>query len=251
MHGYEAAYQAEKKRPSSEESLLEKVRNGISGLLVIIKNPYVAGISGLVFIYEIIIVIFDYRVLIFADKTYTSVEALSSYYALYYLCMHGIGLIISLLGTIPLQRLLGLTTSLFICPTVAGILIVGTHFYPTATSLFIALVLLRSFNYALNHPTREALYIPTTKTIKFKAKAWTDAFGSRAAKATGSAFNKASKALVASEALFLSTAASLGLVGIWFAITNYLANRFKKAVENKELIGEEHEASDEEREDLA
>ena len=239
MHGYEAVYQEEKGHVKEKQSFWQALKGSIDGLLIMIRNPYVLGIFALVLIYETIIVIFDYRVLRTADYANPTAGSLTAFYALYYLLMNSVGLIISIFGTTPILRLLGIRLSLFIFPlTCIGILII-TLFFPYAGVLFGALVCLRALNYALNHPTREVLYIPTVKAIKFKAKAWTDAFGSRIAKGCGSVFNISLKQTAPALALLYSITFSLGLVSIWLIVVYFLGKTLQNAIDNKKVIGKE------------
>ena len=50
---------------------------------------------------------------------------------------------------------------------------------------FGAVIIIKGLNYALNVPSKEVLYIPTSKDVKFKAKGWIDAFGNRTTKLLG------------------------------------------------------------------
>ena len=238
MHGYEAAYQVEKKKEKEKKSLLETLKGSIEGLLIILKNPYVLGIFAIILFYEVIIVIFDYRVLRYADSIHKTAGSLTAYYALYYLLMNSVGLVIAFFGTTPILRLLGIRMSLFIFPVTCAIVLITTMIFPSSAVFFIALVLLRAINYALNHPTREVLYIPTTKDIKFKAKAWTDAFGSRMAKGLGSAFNISLKQATPFFALMTSLSFSLGLTFAWLIVIYFLGKTLQNTIDTKTVIGE-------------
>ncbi|MBD3272977.1 hypothetical protein GF385_01340 [Candidatus Dependentiae bacterium] len=241
MHGYEAAYKIEKtkEKTKKKESFKEKLKKPIEGLIVMIKNPYVLGIFSLVLFYEITIVIFDYIVLKKVSATHGTAGALTSFYASYYVIMNLVGLIITLFGTTPLLRKFGIRKSLFVFPTVSIIILITTILYPSTSIMFFALVGLRALNYALNHPTREILYIPTTKAIKFKAKAWTDAFGGRISKGFGSGINKLMQKLAPATALFSSLFLSLGLISGWLIVVFFLSKTLQKAITNKNVIGEE------------
>lgn len=243
MHGYEAAYQAEKKQSKLEQKLSKKqttktgllrsIKNAFEGLITILKNPYVFGIFSIILFYEVIIVIFDYIVATKMDGS--SIKTLASFYASYFFNMHLIGLIIAFFGTAPLQRLLGIRLSLFLCPTISIMIMATALIYPSTTILFFSLVVLRALNYGLNHPTREALFIPTTKAIKFKAKAWTDAFGSRISKASGSWLNKHFLHGLA----LTSIPICLVISSIWIIVTYFLGKTFQKAINENKVIGEE------------
>ena len=235
MHGYEVAYKAEKQRAKEKEKKkVGWVKQSLEGLVTIVKTPYVLGIFSMIAFYEIIIVIVDYMVLLVATN---GANELTAYYALYTLGMHSVGLVIAFLGTVPLQRFLGIRRSVVIPSILAICLLSLALAFPTPWVLFGVFMVLRAINYGLNHPTREALYVPTTKAIKFKAKAWTDAFGSRISKAAGSVFNIAAGGAVAPGLIF-----GLGLASVWLVVSNVLGKSYQKAIDEKRVIGEEAEA---------
>lgn len=238
MHGYEAAYQLEKHKVREKKTFWQSVGGAFDGLIIMIKKPYVLGIFSLVAFYEIMVVIFDLWVALHADARFPTVGEMTAYYAFYYLLLNVIGLVISFFGTTPLLRLIGIRMSLFIFPLLCLLMLITTYLIPSASIFFAVLVMLRSFNYALNHPTREVLYIPTTKDIKYKAKTWTDAFGSRIAKSSGSIFNKITlKGATPAFALISSLSLSFGLTFLWIIIVYFLGKTLQNAIDNKEVIG--------------
>ncbi|MBM3894613.1 hypothetical protein FJ366_03410 [Candidatus Dependentiae bacterium] len=239
MRGYQEEKTVES-APDPEKNIKKvffaKILDGLSS---IIKYPYVAGITSLVLLYEIMIAILEYRVLIAADAAYASTEALTQYYALQYMCMHGIGLFFVLFGTVPLQRLTNIRVALFAVPILSSLLISATYFWPTPTCFFGALVLIKALNYAVNHPTRETLYIPTTRSIKFKTKAWIDAFGSRAAKALGNVFNLLTGCCGGAILNQMSAIVNACVIGAWLCIASGLGVAFVQTIKDKKVIGEE------------
>ncbi len=238
MHGYEAVYQLEKHKPKEKMGFIESLKSAFDGLFIMVRNPYVLGIFSLVVFYEIIVAIFDYLVVLQANVSNPTIGSMTAFYALYYFIFNLIGLVISTLGTTPILRILGIRLSLFIFPCLCMVMLLITLLFPITWVLFWALIGLRAFNYALNHPTKEVLYIPTTKAIKFKAKTWTDAFGSRIAKSFGSIFNMSLKGMSHTFALFSSIIASLGLTSCWLVIIYFLGKKLQTAIDNKQIIGD-------------
>ncbi len=244
MHGYEAAYQLEKRKQKEQKGLWDSIKSPVDGLLIMVKNSYVLGIFSIVAFYEVIIVIFDWWVALHADAVMPSVGAMTAYYAFFYFLMNSIGLAISLLGTTPILRLIGIRISLFLFPLLCMVLLLITYLFPTADIFFAVLVALRSLNYAFNHPTREVLYIPTTKDIKFKAKTWTDAFGTRIAKSFGSIFNVSLKGASPTFALISSLSLSFGLTFLWIIIVYFLGKTLQAAIDSKKVIGQADQPSE-------
>jgi len=236
MHGYEAAYKMEKQKSHEKKSVWQSIRGAFEGLVIMVRKPYVLGIFSLVAFYEIMVVIFDWWVALHADATMPSVGDMTAWYAFYYFLFNLIGLFISLLGTTPILRLIGIRMSLFIFPLLCLGLLMFTYAFPSARTFFAVLVALRAFNYAFNHPTREVLYIPTTKDIKFKAKTWTDAFGSRIAKSFGSIFNVSIKGASPAFALISGLSLSFGLTFLWLIVVYFLGKTLQTAIDNKQVI---------------
>jgi AAA family ATP:ADP antiporter len=243
MHGYEIVYQHERQKKRTRKTVTEFLKSPIEGLILIIKNPYVLGIFSLVLFYEAIIVIFDYWVALSADAATKDVGEMTAFYASYYFLFNLIGLGISIFGTTPLLRIMGPRISLFVFPLLCISMLLLSFFYPTTIVFFWVLIGLRAFNYALNHPTREILYIPTTKDIKYKAKTWTDAFGTRIAKSFGSAVNVSLKGATPAFALLSSISLSLSFTALWIIIVYFLGKTLQTALNQQKVIGEEEQES--------
>lgn len=239
LHGYEAAYREDRKESREKKSFVQSIFGAFEGITITLSSWYAFGIFCLIFFYETVVVIFDYRVLVSISKEASEPGSLTAYYALYFFCMHGIGLLISFFGTTPLQQLFGIRASLVSTPVLIGTLIIVSFLFPTAQVLFMALVLIKALNYALNHPTREVLYIPTTKAIRFKAKAWSDAFGSRFGKSAGSAFNILIKRSSTHFASLAGMGVSCSLIAAWIFGSYALGKKFQHAIRTQAIIGSE------------
>ena len=236
LFGYKPAV---KKLETGKGSFKHTIKNAFDGLLIMLKKPYVFGIFSLIVFYDVIIVIFDFLVIKSAVKLNGTIQALTSYYALLHFSLHAIGLVVAVVGTVPLQRALGIRYALFIYPIFLITALTTTLFFPNAYVLFLLVIFLKAVNYAVHHPTREVLYIPTTRAIKFKAKAWTDAFGSRMSKGLGSLFNLSAKALPLHVFTRISTLLSIGIGFSWLLVAYVLGNTCQHAIDNKKVIGED------------
>jgi len=234
LHGYEAAYQFEK-----QQSKEGKSETGMfSGILMFIKYPYVLGIFGMVFFYEVVSTVLSYLRLEVAQAHSKSLVGVSSFLLEMSFMYHLAGVLIALLGTSALLRKLGERVCLILVPLISGVLLLylmASNATPYA--LMIAFVALKALNYAFSWPVRESLYIPTVKEIKFKSKSWIDAFGSKFAKSAGQGFNVFAERL--GPALFLPAHSFFFaiLIGGWFITALLLGKRFDKAVANNEVIG--------------
>jgi ATP:ADP antiporter, AAA family len=237
LHGYEAVYQFEKHKKE-----IGQEKTGIwAGLLMFIKWPYLFGIFGMLFFYEVISTILSYHRLGVAESISKNISEVSAFLFKTAFIQHLVGLLISFLGTRTLLERFGERICLLLTPIITGGLLVYFLFSYTESAIIVGLILLQALNYAFAQPVRESLYIPTVKEMKFKSKSWIDAFGSRFAKGAGSCFvllaRKAGHGLFFPVySIFFST-----LILAWTVTAYALGRRFARAVEQQEVIGLEPE----------
>jgi ATP:ADP antiporter, AAA family len=236
LHGYEAVYKTEKQK---KESSNKKV--GIfEGLKLMLVQPYVLGIFSLVYIYEAISVILDYQMQVqMSVATNNSVGGMSSFMFLYTASFQVMGLIFSLFGTSAMLKSVGVRFCLFVMPIAAIFMMTGLLSWPSLTTIFVIMVLLRALHYGFNAPVREILYIPTTKDIKFKSKAWIESFGRTLSKTSGSTFNFTFRSMSYLALTRLNALTIIGLSSVWTIITFFIGRKYNKTIEKNEVIGEE------------
>jgi len=90
------------------------------------------------------------------------------------------------------------------------------------------LATIRGLHYALNKPARENLYIPTTKEVKYKSKAWIEVFGTRIFKATGSSICKLPLAF-SNGFLFI-------MPFVWAVVAFMVGTQYDESVKNNETV---------------
>ncbi|MBM3811329.1 MAG: translocase [Acidimicrobiia bacterium] len=125
-----------------------------------------------------------------------------------------------------LFKWIGVRGALFILPFIAlggyGIL----AFFPVLTIVLVAKVLENSTDYSLNNTVRHALYLPTSRDAKYKAKAATDTFFVRAGDMTQAAIVFGGVQLGFGVSQF--AAVNLVMVGIWLAIAAAIYRHHKR-----------------------
>jgi AAA family ATP:ADP antiporter len=238
LHGYEAAYRVERRKKRAGE---EKT-GAIAGLKMLLKYPYVMGIFGITFFYDLISVVLSYLSIGLAQSNSSTLSEVS--YKLFEIVFksHMLGFLISFFITGFLLRKLGVRWCLLLIPTTAGLVIANYMVnYVAMDAIIIAVVVLRAIHYSFSNPVRESLYIPTIKEINFKTRSWIDSFGSKFSKTAASVFN-----ILASDvgsALFFAVYASFftGVIALWFVTAYLIGRRFEVAVERNEVIGAEEE----------
>jgi AAA family ATP:ADP antiporter len=236
LHGYEAAYNLEKQKKK------EKAKVGIfDGLKMLLEYPYVMGIFGMVYFYEVIAAVCGYLRLSVAQSEGAGISAVAAYLFQGYFITHFLGVLISLIGTRTLLQKLGERVCLLLIPLTSGALLFYFMAVNTQTAFLIAFVALKSINYAFSWPVRESLYIPTVKEIKFKSKSWIDAFGSRFAKFNGSLFNLMSVGLSPAYYLPAHSFFFASVIGLWFTTAFFLGKRFDDVIAKNKVIGSDED----------
>ncbi len=229
--GYEAKHETatQKKHEKEETGFME-------GLKLMLSQPYLLAIFAVISLYEIVVTVFDYQLKSMASESLSGAGALSAYLGEYGVWTNGLSLICLLLGINTIGRKLGLTVSLVLLPILIAGFVAAIWMSPTLQVAFWVMVLSKAINYALNQPSKEQLYIPTTKDTKYKAKAWTEMFGSRSSKAAGSGINVLNRFMDPSMFIAMSSLISFGLIGLWIMCALYLGRTHKKAVTENKVV---------------
>ena len=234
LHGYEAVYEYQKDAEKNQE------QPGLfSGLLLLIRNPYVFGIFSIIFFYEMV-----NTVLSLLRITYSlgdGFEQFSSRLFALTFGYHAVAFFIALFGTQALLRLLGERRCLILVPISIGVLLFAFLGIGTFGAFTFAFIAMRAINYAFFYPVRESLYIPTIKAIKFQSKAWIDAFGTKFSKGGGSLFNMLARYVLRSGGMAASQALHVGffaiIIGAWIFVAHLMGKRYAKAIAKNEVIG--------------
>lgn len=250
MHGYEAAYKFEKQHSREEKQdptgWRAAVKKNLEGLILMARYPYVMGILGVVFLWEVVNVYVNLeRVTVVGRASLTMSQKTSSLLS-HDFWVHAVGVFITILGTRAIIEFLGERRSLILVPGITGILMLyfftakqaGTAEAATM-GVGITYILLKAVNYAFASPLRESLYIPTTKSVKFKSKSWIDSFGTKFAKSVGAVYSALSSKLVGTAASLAGGVFFGAIIGLWMIVAHFLGRRYEQAVARGEVIGKE------------
>jgi AAA family ATP:ADP antiporter len=238
LHGYEAAYKLQKERTKHhDEEQMSVLASMLSGPVMLFKYPYVMGIFGMSFFFELSSQALKVENIIFGKTVSSNLSEFTAFLLWQALLVHIVAFIVVLFGTRALIAALGERRSLLLIPTATGIAMIGFVLSPSYTTAIIAFVVARSVNYAFAAPLRESLYIPTIKEVQFKSKSWIDGFGTKFAKTCASSFNMYTDGLVGQVLLSVQTSFFSLVIFAWFLVAYALGWRFEKAVKRNEVIG--------------
>jgi AAA family ATP:ADP antiporter len=233
----------------------------LEGLSLFWKYDYVKGIFAISCLFMVEVTIVDYTMKMLAKEYFTGLHpcteemtcwnhedtsnhgmsldataGFTTFMGLFGQATNTLSFLLSLLGTSAVIRYLGLRLTLLLFPTLCLAVIIFVRVHPTLYVVFGAMMLLKANSYALNNPTKEMLYQPTSSAVKYKAKSWIDIFGARGSKALGSvvtnAFSDSASNLVANGSLVGMAVASFL---IWNA--RFMGNKFDEYVSTGHVVG--------------
>jgi AAA family ATP:ADP antiporter len=226
--------------PKAEVVKPEHGSPAVEGAKLVLKSRYLISIVVIVGLYEIISTILDFQFtatvfgLLQGDE---AKEQISTVYAI----TNWVGLAIQVFATTLVMERFGVKIALMVMP----IAILAN----SAAFLILPLLWVGSFlnttdnglNYSLNQSSREALWTPTSRDEKYKAKAFIDMFVQRFAKAIAVGINLVMSALFAAKKgevgigagiRFLSLFA-IGLTLIWLFAARYAGKQFEEMTKDK------------------
>lgn len=203
----------------------------LDGLKLLVTHPYVMGIFAIIFFQEVISTIMGFQLSLLVKTTYQDPGLVTKFLFDFALCVQLIACLFGLIGTSFFQRKLGIKFSLIAYPALLALFVFCYIIQPTLQTIFFVMLIAKALGYALNQPAKEVLYIPTSKSIKYKSKAWIDMFGLRFAKTAGSAVNHFVGPIVVLTGTF-----ALSLMGAWIVVASFIGNIFKKVTDEKKLI---------------
>jgi AAA family ATP:ADP antiporter len=212
-YGYEPYMDPNIAPEEAHKSNTKKKDAGVlEGVHLFIKHNYIKGIFAISCLFMVEVTIVDYTMKVLAKEYFDDLypctsdsgtcwdedndvsvglsddgaDAFASFMGFFGQCTNGLSFLFSLLGTSFVIRSLGFRYTLLLFPTLCLLVILTVRYFPTLEVVFLAMMLLKGFSYALNNPTKEILYQPTSNAVKYKSKSWIDIFGARGSKALGS-----------------------------------------------------------------
>lgn len=247
----------------------------LEGIHLFVEHNYVKGIFAISCLFMVEVTIVDYTMKVLAREHFSeefpclpvdettgeamacwdantnsavgmSTEAIKSFttfMGLFGQATNGLSFFLSFFGTSAIIRYLGLRTTLLLFPSICLIVIITVRMYPTLNVVFAAMMILKANSYALNNPTKEMLYQPTSSNVKYKAKSWIDIFGARGSKALGSVVTNA---FSTSAGELIDKGSIVGMCVASFLIWNarFMGKKFEEYTESGYIVGEANDDDD-------
>lgn len=219
----------------------------LEGARLLFTRPYLLGIFVVATFYEIVSTLLDFQMGMLSDAAFPAAlddgRAFAWFKGVYGTSIGVISLMFAIFGTSIFMRRFGLKFCLISFPMIIGVAIsaVLTAYLAGASQtqllwiFFGAMVIIKGLNYTLNNPTKEVLYLPTSKDVKYKARGWIDAFGARLCKGGGSVVtNTLSHSMP--TLMILGSVLSMGILGFWMVVAYFVSLSFDKLQQENKIV---------------
>ncbi len=224
--------------PGRGEEATKKSNAALEGARLVFRSKYLLSIVAIVGIYEIVSTVLDFQ---FSSTIahYLDGPAIGQQFATVFAISNVVALVVQLFLTTVVMRRFGLAVALLVTPFV---MVLGSVAFLALPILWVGSLLNTAdsaFAYSINQSAREALYTPTTRDEKYKAKAFIDMFVQRFAKSVAVGVSLAITLVFAdfSTIRWLSLL-TLALVAAWAFAARYAGRQFA-AMEAREAEVEE------------
>ena len=259
---------ASQSQEKTDKPKKKKKAGVLEGIHLFIKHHYVKGIFAISCLFMVEVTIVDFTMKVLAKEHFSGIHpcqigqscwdssqsanhglsadataAFTTFMGLFGQATNTLSFLLSFFGTSAIIRSLGLRITLLLFPSMCLIVIIIVRLNPTLYVVFAAMMVLKACSYALNNPTKEMLYQPTSSAVRYKAKSWIDIFGARGSKALGSvvtnAFSDSATNLVHNGSLVGMAVASFL---IWNA--RYMGKSFETYIKSGYVVGGDDDEED-------
>lgn len=203
----------------------------LEGARLVFSSPYLLSIVGIVGLYEIVSTVMDFQ---FTSTIahYLSGPAIGKQFATVFAITNIVSMLVQLFLTSFVMSRLGVGFALMVLPVAA---LVGSMGFLALPVLWMGSglnTLDNGFSYSINQSAKEALYVPTTRDEKYKAKAFIDMFVQRFAKsvAVGVSLGITTVFKEFSSIRYLS-AFTMGIIVVWIFAVRYAGRKFREMTE--------------------
>lgn len=238
-----------KTRPKEEESMSRK-----GGFQLVLANRYLLMIGGLVLMFNLVNSIGEYLLgQLVVENTQASIasgamnesqmkSAIGAFYGDFYGWVNLVGLLLQVFVVSRLFKYIGVRGALFVLPVIA----LGSYslmaVLPVLGVVRLAKILENSTDYSIQNTARHALFLPTSRDAKYKAKAAIDTFfwrlgdlGQAAVVFVGTAIALTTKHYALINIL---------LVCVWLMLVVGIYREHKKLTENDERNDRQESAAE-------
>jgi AAA family ATP:ADP antiporter len=203
------------------------------GARLVRGSHYLTGIAATILLYEIVSNVVDFQLSATVQRLIEGDTERDAFFALVGQVTGVVSVVVQLVLTSLVMRRFGVGVALMFLPIA---ILVGSMGFLAVSTLAFATMMSASdnaLNYSINQSAKEALYVPTTRDEKYKAKAFIDMFVQRSAKLLAVGLNLAFAAVVGLAAVRWLSLGTIAALVVWIPLARYLGRRFEDRAEKR------------------
>jgi len=216
----------EEDKTDTEEK--KSVNAALEGAKMVFSSRYLLAILSIIGFYEIISNIIEFQLSAAVEISAMQGTEIDAFFGTYGLLIGVVSISVQLFATPYVMNKKSIAMALMVLPVVDFVLSIGFLAVPV---LWVAAALSISDNslyYSITQSAKESLYTPTSRDVKYKAKAFIDMFGQRSAKVLAVVLNLVVAAFVGIENVRWLSIVTLLIIAGYFVVVRYAGEEFKK-----------------------
>lgn len=235
--GYIVDYREGEVRRGEEKSGEARNNNkdnaAFEGARLVLNSKYLLAIVGIIGLYEIVSNIVDFQLSATIAAQVTGDLNRDAYFGYVGQVTGILSFVVQLFLTSFIMKRYGVGIALLFLPVAITLGSIGFLVLPSLLFATIMSASDNSLNYSINQSAKEALYTPTSKDIKYKAKAFIDMFVQRSAKVMAVVLNLVVAYYVGMANVRWLSLAALVILVAWILVVRFAGSEFKERASEK------------------
>jgi ATP:ADP antiporter, AAA family len=210
-----------------------------SGFTLVFTNRYLLFIAMLMLLYNLVNTTGEYilgkTLVTLYERTHGAAAAggidesrvIGEFYGNFFTWVNVLSALVQALVVSRVLKYFGVRVALLILPAVSLIGYAGMAFFPVLSFIRTMKLAENSIDYSLQNTARNALYLPTTREAKYKAKQANDAFFMRFGDVLSAGLVFAGTRWLSFESRHFAYV-NVGLIVVWFVLVVVIASRFER-----------------------
>ncbi len=219
--------------PESDEEG-KSVSAALEGAKLVFSSKYLLAILGIIGFYEIISNIIEFQLSATVEASTLQGTEIDAFFGTYGLLIGLVSISVQLFATPYVMNKKSVGMALLILPVLDFVLSIGFIAVPILWVAAALSITDNSLYYSITQSAKESLYTPTSRDAKYKAKAFIDMFGQRAAKVLAVVLNLVVAAYVGIEHVRWLSIATIVVIAGYFFVVRFAGNEFKRRAETNE-----------------
>ena len=218
----------EEKKPVAEK----KAGNpAIEGAVLVFRSPYLLSIVAIVGLYEVVSTILDFQFTATVVHYLEGAE-IGKHLSTVFTITNWVSMLVQFFLTSFVMTRFGLTAALAILPAAVLLASAGFAAVPLLWMGSFLNTADNGFSYSINQSAKEALYVPTSRDEKYRAKAFIDMFVQRFAKAIAVGISLLITTIFSDfNSLRYLSLVTIVIILVWFYAVRYAGRKFAQISE--------------------